>query len=90
MQWSGGAAQQIQAGQAAGNAAGFSLVKTGRNTFETGTFRSGFNGQYQGQRPGFARGTPDERRTLREQDVWAVLGELTAYVRGGRARRHSI
>lgn len=87
--WAGGQAQQIAPGQAAGNAIGFSIIKTGSKAFKPGTFRSGFNSQHQGARPGFAQGTANQARTLSESEIWPLLSELTQNVMGGRARRHS-
>lgn len=88
--WAGGQAQQIAPGQAAGNAIGFSMIKTANNAFVISTFRSGFNSQHDGARPAFARETPNEARTLTEADIMGLLSELTRGVMGGGARRHSI
>jgi hypothetical protein len=88
--WAGGQAQQIAQGQAIGQAIGFSIVKSAANAFKPGTFRSGFNSQHAGDRPGFAKGTDNEARTLRESDIWPLLHELTQPLMGGRVRRHSI
>lgn len=89
--WAGIAAVQVGVGNAAGNAFGFSLVKTGTTTFEVGTFRSGFNRQYLGARPGFATGTDNEERTLPEPLIMGtLLPELTAGLAGTRTRRGSI
>lgn len=89
--WAGIQAQQVGVGNAVGNAFGFSLVKTGTTTFSVGTFRSGFNRQQVGARPGFAIGTDNEERTLPEPVIWTtLLPELTAGLAGTRARRGSI
>jgi hypothetical protein len=77
--WAGVNAVQVGAGAALGNARGFSIEKIDDNSFKIGTYRSGLNGQDDPgaqARPGFARGTGDEMRTLNEESVRSVLTPL--------------
>jgi hypothetical protein len=77
--WAGVNAVQLGAGVAAGDARGFSIEKIDDTSFRIGTYRSGLNGQDDPAaqaRPGFARGTGNELRTLNEASVMSVLTPL--------------
>jgi hypothetical protein len=67
-----------------GNAYGFSIIKTGPATFRVGSFRSGFNAQdrYNSARPSFAEKSDEMRRTLEQQQIEKLLGELSRALLG--------
>ncbi|MFS1526275.1 hypothetical protein ACL7TT_19605 [Microbulbifer sp. 2304DJ12-6] len=87
--WAGGQAVQIARGQAQGNAIGFSIIKDGAGSYKIGTYRSGFNTQHSGRRPGFATRAGNADRTLIERDIASMLSELNANIRTKHGRSHS-
>jgi len=78
LKWVGVSAVQVAPGNATGAGRGFSIIKTGHEKFEIGTFRSGLKRQDAVEkRPGFATGTADEPRTLAEENIFPLLAQLT-------------
>ena len=73
-------ATQVAQGVAEGSAFGFSIIKTGDNAMKIGTYRSGFNRQYSGNRPALAPpGTINHDRTLPLDAVLVLRATLEKF-----------